>query len=180
MTVETNWLKPATAVASIKSLCSESAVILLDEHGKMPRDSEHFSDIIYNALEQGGSRLAIVIGDAEGLPSELLSYAEELRRTSTAVQVLSLSPLTFTHKMVSAFHFLKFPLKNSIPYSLYIYAHQRFWPSSTYLMKLLEIRSWKVRLFVYEQLYRATEIRANSKYHKWHLRDMRQGICPPY
>ncbi|PXF47375.1 Ribosomal RNA large subunit methyltransferase H [Gracilariopsis chorda] len=109
-------VKRESATALVAELSKREAVMLMDEHGPMPRDSIHFSEMIFAALERGGSRLSMIVGDADGLPLSVLEVQ------NSRVQKVSLSPLTFTHKMA--------------------------------------------RLFIYEQLYRATEIRNNSKYHK--------------
>lgn len=100
LSVQGRWVKAESAVENVKRHSEQGAVILLDEKGKMAKDSVHFSEIMYDALERGGSRLAIVIGDAEGLPDELLTLAERSERSKKNVQLLSLSTLTLTHKMV--------------------------------------------------------------------------------
>lgn len=53
--------------------------------------SEEFSCQIHNWLEKLGSRLAFLIGGAEGIPGELLAKA---------YATLSLSKMTLTHQMV--------------------------------------------------------------------------------
>lgn len=88
-------VKRESAAALVEELSNREAVMLMDEHGPMPRDSIHFSEMIFAALERGGSRLSILVGDADGLPPSVL----ELQ--NARVQKVSLSPLTFTHKMVS-------------------------------------------------------------------------------
>lgn len=67
----------------------EGSYLCLDPAGKL-QTSEQFSHFLMKRLEQEGSRLLIVIGDAEGLPSEIKQNASAL---------LSLSPMTFTHQM---------------------------------------------------------------------------------
>jgi len=88
------------------------AVVLLDPKGKQ-RSSEKFSEQVFDWLDRGGSRLAFVIGGAEGLPPELLSIN---------LEKMSLSDMTFTHQFA--------------------------------------------RTMLTEQIYRATEIRKGSGYHK--------------
>lgn len=66
----------------------EPMLICLDPTGRLMA-SEPFSAFIIQCWEKGGSRLAIVIGGAEGLPSEL----------KNAALLVSLSPLTFTHQL---------------------------------------------------------------------------------
>jgi 23S rRNA (pseudouridine1915-N3)-methyltransferase len=60
----------------------------LDPAGRL-FTSEEFSVFLDQCWEKGGSRLAIVIGGAEGLPPELKANTP----------LVSLSPLTFTHQM---------------------------------------------------------------------------------
>lgn len=65
-------------------------LICLDPAGKQ-MTSEKFADFLQQKLIQGGSKIAFVIGGAEGLPQELKSDASSM---------LSLSALTMTHQMV--------------------------------------------------------------------------------
>ena len=70
-------------------LKDEKSYICLDPNGKL-FSSEQFTRFLTDQLETQGSRLTLLIGDAEGLPSEIRNGAAFL---------LSLSPLTFTHQM---------------------------------------------------------------------------------
>ncbi len=73
-------------------------VILLDPKGKSCT-SEVFSVDLYRWLDVGGSRVAFVIGGADGLPLELKMHVD--RKESSKVPFLpsiSLSALTFTHQ----------------------------------------------------------------------------------
>jgi 23S rRNA (pseudouridine1915-N3)-methyltransferase len=114
--VETTWHKDNdTLVKGVETDQSKGhVVVLLDPLGKI-RTSEQLSDDLYQWLDQGGSRLSLVIGGAEGLPSEL-------KETIPSPQLMSLSALTFTHQFA--------------------------------------------RLMLIEQIYRASEIRKGSGYHK--------------
>jgi 23S rRNA (pseudouridine1915-N3)-methyltransferase len=114
--VETTWHKDNDAlVKGVETDQSKGhSVVLLDPLGKT-RTSEQLSDDLYQWLDQGGSRLSLVIGGAEGLPSEL-------KETTPSPQLMSLSALTFTHQFA--------------------------------------------RLMLIEQIYRASEIRKGSGYHK--------------
>lgn len=67
----------------------EPLIICLDVQGAS-LNSEQFSSFIQRKFQDGGSRLAIVIGGAEGLPIELKEKCE----------LISLSPLTMTHQIV--------------------------------------------------------------------------------
>lgn len=98
MEVESRWIKPGAAVQAVREMSAAVPVVLLDEAGAMPKDSVQFSSTLYELLERGGSRLSFVIGDAEGLPSELVQDARGGRAHN--LKLLSLGPLTFTHKMV--------------------------------------------------------------------------------
>jgi 23S rRNA (pseudouridine1915-N3)-methyltransferase len=114
--VETTWHKDnAALVKGVETDQSKGhVVVLLDPLGKT-RTSEQLSDDLYQWLDQGGSRLSLVIGGAEGLPSEL-------KESNPSPQLMSLSALTFTHQFA--------------------------------------------RLMLIEQIYRASEIRKGSGYHK--------------
>ena len=74
----------------LRQLAKERSVVLLDPLGKQ-RNSEDFAKWLMTALVAGGSRLTFVIGGADGLPPEAKSAFPEM---------ISLSPLTFTHQMV--------------------------------------------------------------------------------
>ncbi|MGE3954478.1 MAG: 23S rRNA (pseudouridine(1915)-N(3))-methyltransferase RlmH [Parachlamydiales bacterium] len=67
----------------------ERQVVLLDPAGQQ-LDSEEFSRFLFEQLEAGGSRLALAIGGAEGLPQALRSR----------FPMISLSRLTFPHELV--------------------------------------------------------------------------------
>jgi 23S rRNA (pseudouridine1915-N3)-methyltransferase len=112
--VETVWHKnDEDLIRNVNADQSKQhSVVLLDPKGKMCT-SEEFCEQLYEWLDQGGSRLAFVIGGAEGLP-------EDLRQSS--ITKLSLSKLTFTHQFA--------------------------------------------RTLLMEQIYRASEIRKGSGYHK--------------
>ncbi|WP_042281343.1 23S rRNA (pseudouridine(1915)-N(3))-methyltransferase RlmH [Candidatus Protochlamydia sp. R18] len=66
----------------------ESLIICLDPTGRL-LTSEAFATFLSKCWEQGGSRLTIVIGGAEGLPLELKQHSI----------LISLSLLTFTHQI---------------------------------------------------------------------------------
>jgi len=107
--LECVWVRDDAAL--VKQARDAGSVIALDPLGKTCT-SEEFSELLFAAIERGGSRLSFIIGGAEGLP-------KEVRADATLV---SLSRLTFTHQMA--------------------------------------------RLVLAEQIYRATEIRKGSGYHK--------------
>jgi len=69
----------------------ESLVVCCDAKGDL-MTSEQFSGFLHKKLIEGGSRLAIVIGGAEGLPEEL--------REGSGCALMSLSRMTLTHQMV--------------------------------------------------------------------------------
>lgn len=88
-------LKPENAVKYIASARDAGgSVILLHHEGHLPDGSVAFADLLFNALQDGRSRCLMVIGDADGLPASVRSMP------GPRVSLLSLSPLTFTHKMV--------------------------------------------------------------------------------
>lgn len=65
----------------------EPLVICLDPNGGL-MTSEQFAEFLFDQLQKGGSRLALVIGGAEGLPPPLKKRV-----------LISLSPLTLTHQV---------------------------------------------------------------------------------
>ena len=86
MSIECVWVKNDEQLAD--ALEKETTVICLDPAGKM-LESEAFSKYIFQNFETGGSRLSIVIGGSDGLPSEF----------KKKYKLISLSPLTFTHQL---------------------------------------------------------------------------------
>lgn len=66
----------------------EPGCIALDPGGSL-FTSEEFSKFIAQQWEKEGARLTVVIGGADGLPPEIKKRA----------QLISLSPLTFTHQI---------------------------------------------------------------------------------
>lgn len=71
-----------------------ASIMILHSEGNLPEDSVHFAQLVFNMLDHGRGKVVIVIGDAEGLPDGLL------RMRGPRVNVISLSTLTLTHKMV--------------------------------------------------------------------------------
>ncbi|GAX17522.1 hypothetical protein FisN_18Lh167 [Fistulifera solaris] len=68
------------------------AVVLLDPFGKQYKNSDELASSVYDWFEVGGSRLSLVIGGAEGLPSEVKSLVGILG-------LWSLSHLTLPHQL---------------------------------------------------------------------------------
>jgi 23S rRNA (pseudouridine1915-N3)-methyltransferase len=66
----------------------ESLIVCLDPNGSL-MDSGQFSVFLHEKLQEGGSRLAFIIGGPEGLPKSLKQKS----------QLISLSPLTLTHQL---------------------------------------------------------------------------------
>lgn len=88
-------IKPENALKHLTSARdSGGSVLLLDEDGHLPKGSVAFTDLLFNALREGGSKCSFVIGDADGLPYDIRTMP------GPRVSLISLSPLTFTHKMV--------------------------------------------------------------------------------
>ena len=108
---------------------SGGVVACLDERGAA-LSSRAFSELLYQNFAAGGSRATFVIGGADGLPADVRAAASAGASAArgggggggAGMQLLSLSPLTFTHQMA--------------------------------------------RVLLAEQIYRASEIRRGSKYHK--------------
>jgi 23S rRNA (pseudouridine1915-N3)-methyltransferase len=86
MTVEFIWAKSDEQL--IAYVEKESLVIALDPLGK-PFGSEQFANFFLHKLQEGGSRLAFVIGGAEGLPPVIKKQCF----------LISLSQMTFTHQI---------------------------------------------------------------------------------
>lgn len=103
----------ALEAAWLKAQESEPCIVL-DENGQQ-YSSREFSHMLFDKIEEGGSRVTFVIGGAEGLPPALKASLKKQ-------QLFSLGCLTFTHQMA--------------------------------------------RLLLAEQVYRASEIRRGSGYHK--------------
>ena len=89
--IETTYLKSGAVLeASLqKQVEAGASVICLDGDGRQ-YDSEAFADLIYDGLDQGGSKLILGVGPADGFRATFLQNKEKL----------SLSPLTFPHQMV--------------------------------------------------------------------------------
>lgn len=85
-TIEFLWAKNDEQLTDL--VAKESTTICLDPKGKS-MTSEQFSNFLMGKLEEGGSRLAFVIGGPEGLP-------QVLKKSYT---LFSLSPLTLTHQL---------------------------------------------------------------------------------
>lgn len=86
LAIEWIWAKDNPHL--IELVNKEPLVICLDPAGSL-MTSEQFAIFLNQSWEKGGSRLAMVIGGAEGLPSELKKKSA----------LISLSPLTFTHQI---------------------------------------------------------------------------------
>lgn len=84
--VECQWAKDNAQL--IEWAQKESSYFCLDLHGHL-FTSEEFSAFFIRQWEAGGSRLTLIIGGAEGLPSQLKQQA----------YLISLSSLTFTHQI---------------------------------------------------------------------------------
>lgn len=102
---ERAWKRDAAAASIETARHAGHSVIILDVAGPPPRDSVHFADTVFSALERGRSHLTFVIGDADGFPSDVAEVIRQ-HRTLHNVHVLSLSTLTLTHKMVRCLLFL--------------------------------------------------------------------------
>ena len=116
MALDCQWVRDDAALeASWRKARENEPCIVLDERG-YTYNSVEFSELLYEKMEEGGSRVSFFIGGAECLPPAL-------KEASSKKQPLfSLGRLTYTHQMA--------------------------------------------RLLLSEQIYRATEIRRGSGYHK--------------
>lgn len=83
------WAKnEAQLETAVIKEAEKSRIVCLDASGQL-MDSEEFSSFLLKQLEEGGSRLGLVIGGPEGLPPVV----------KKRFPLLSLSRLTFTHQM---------------------------------------------------------------------------------
>ncbi|CDR33921.1 23S rRNA (pseudouridine(1915)-N(3))-methyltransferase RlmH [Criblamydia sequanensis] len=85
--IETEWLKNDDLLE--KAVLKEKFAIALDSTGPSMK-SEEFASFLKKGFEEGGSRIAFVIGGATGLPLCI----------KNKYPLLSLSSLTLTHQMV--------------------------------------------------------------------------------
>lgn len=86
LSIEFLWVKNDDQL--IAAVEKETGVICLDAAGQQ-MTSEQFASFIGKKFEDNGSRLTLVIGGAEGLPSKLKQYP-----------LISLSLMTMTHQIV--------------------------------------------------------------------------------
>lgn len=86
LSIEFIWCKSDEQLVALAT--KETAVICLDAQGQL-FDSVQFSSFLMKKFEDGGARLAMVIGGAEGLPLSL----------KNTYPCISLSRLTFTHQV---------------------------------------------------------------------------------
>lgn len=84
-TIEFVWTKNDEQLLQLVE--KEPLVICLDPNGSL-MTSPQFAEFLFDQLQKGGSRLALVIGGAEGLPPPLKKHS-----------LISLSPLTLTHQV---------------------------------------------------------------------------------
>jgi 23S rRNA (pseudouridine1915-N3)-methyltransferase len=84
--VMSTWVRDDAQLEAF--LAKEKAVVCLDPKGAM-HTSEKFSRYLDKKIEQGGARLTLAIGGAEGLPAKVRAQHD----------LISLSPMTFTHQM---------------------------------------------------------------------------------
>lgn len=87
-TVAIEWLLARDNEQLVKLTGNAKSILCLDVAGKIV-SSEDFSKTLYKALQDGGARLTIVIGNANGLPKQIVGKFPSV----------SLSRLTFTHQM---------------------------------------------------------------------------------
>jgi 23S rRNA (pseudouridine1915-N3)-methyltransferase len=88
-TLTFEWLIAKDRMQLIDWAKNETALIALDLKGEL-LSSEVFSQKLLRSLVEKGGRLSFLIGDADGIPQELLNKC---------FWKWCLSPLTFTHQM---------------------------------------------------------------------------------
>ncbi|MBA2728671.1 MAG: 23S rRNA (pseudouridine(1915)-N(3))-methyltransferase RlmH [Parachlamydiaceae bacterium] len=82
------WCKDDVALTALVERANSEKVIGLDPNGQL-MTSERFAEFFDRQVVEGGSKVTFVIGGADGLPSVL----------KTNLNLISLSPLTFTHQI---------------------------------------------------------------------------------
>jgi 23S rRNA (pseudouridine1915-N3)-methyltransferase len=84
--IECLWAKDSSQLMEWAQ--KESSYLCLDPAGSL-FTSEELAHFLFQQWEKNGSRLTLIIGGAEGLPTELKQKG----------LLISLSPLTFTHQI---------------------------------------------------------------------------------
>lgn len=84
--IESAWAKDDAQL--IEWTLKENSYLCLDPAGRL-FTSEELAHFLTQQWEKGGSRLTLIIGGAEGLPTEIKQKGI----------LISLSPLTFTHQI---------------------------------------------------------------------------------
>lgn len=94
----------------LKQITTEDRLVLLDEKGKS-FTSKSFAKWISLQADQGCKRLVFIIGGAYGFDQSVIDRAQQL---------ISLSPMTFTHQMVRLIFaeqlYRAFTIINRLPY----------------------------------------------------------------
>lgn len=89
----------------------DDLVLIFDERGQMPKDSQDFAQLWTRCLESGKSRLVLVVGGAFGL-GEVIKKRAEVK--------LSLSPLTMSHLVAQTCAleqiYRAFTIRHRLPY----------------------------------------------------------------
>jgi 23S rRNA (pseudouridine1915-N3)-methyltransferase len=142
--------------------------VCLDATGQM-LDSLQLSDAVFKKLETGGSRLCFVIGGAEGLPPTLRPPQRGnggAQSGGSPIEYLSLSRLTFTHQVTLPGNVRRTTVAAACTQagaecitSIALHASLPFSLSTLPLFQM-------ARVLLAEQIYRASEIRRGSGYHK--------------
>jgi len=103
--VETQFHKTDEQLVRAVDRCSGHTTVVLDEKGAL-LTSEEFEELVFARLEMGGSRLAFVIGGADGLPPVLRSVRPVRRVAETpsgsgsgSRELFSLGKLTLPHRL---------------------------------------------------------------------------------
>uniref|UniRef100_A0A0G4I1Y4 Uncharacterized protein n=1 Tax=Chromera velia CCMP2878 TaxID=1169474 RepID=A0A0G4I1Y4_9ALVE len=153
--LEVVWHRDNDAlIQSLKKRQSRGgALVVLDECGASMGSAE-FSDFFFEQMVNGGSRVAFVVGAAEGLPEELKQMVYQQAKAGSKSAGGSLKTSNGKKAGGEAAKQQKTGAFKWDP------------PPKTFSLSRLTFTHEMALVLLAEQIYRANEIRRNSGYHK--------------
>ncbi|MCS6823147.1 MAG: 23S rRNA (pseudouridine(1915)-N(3))-methyltransferase RlmH [Cytophagaceae bacterium] len=91
--IQKEQIKNAEAEKILAHINAQDYVVALDEKGNL-MTSQEFSGFLQKQMNKGHKRIVFIIGGAYGLAPAVYNRSDE---------ILSLSPMTFTHQMARVF-----------------------------------------------------------------------------